>query len=1106
MLLLRRLRSDFAQAIALSVGVLMLTTVLAGAPMYLDTIESLGLRSTLIELSASNRNLQVSIDRYPLTRRSVSAATERIDVALTELGGLAVGVKQESHSRDHFWAIEPGLVSGGSSADRAILQRFEGFVEHVEMVQGRAPSGSVERSNGIAVTEAAVPAKRAAVLGVNVDDEIWLTSSAENPPYGKVLVVGLFEPHDLQEEFWFGLGHEALEPPAPSLVARHRLPLFLAGESLFDVVTGGPASIGTNRWLVQLDFEKLKRQGPATTEQQIDALSGQLRRELPEAKVISALGNRFRALREKISFARIPTLMMGGVLLLAAGYYAVMAAGVLMARRRVDTGRLWVRGTSKRQIARLFFVESLVLVLVPAALAPYVALGIISLLGQLAEYKLITFGSGMPVHMVWQAYAWSLLGAAFVLIYMQWVVWKDNGREIGGRQLSSRRVEGKPFFQRQYLDVLFFIFGGVVLWDLSTESSFVSDEVSQLVIVKPLVAFAPAIFLAVTVLALLRVLPPAARLVSSGLMRRGPAWSHLVSASLARVPITYAWPTAILGMAVGTVVLSSTIAATLQQGAVDQSGYGVGADLRISPVDFASGPRTKIVDEIRRIDGVDDVSVGLRTSGGLRAGGQGKSFEFLAIESGAFTEIGVFRNDYASSPFVSLLHELEPSSDLAPLKVPETATRVGVRLRSEVAYEYIRASLRLIDAEGRAFAVDLGAINSRDWQLRVGDVPELAVGPVEIAGLVFFEQTNSELGTRVNIQVDELVYSESLAGPDAENADHVVLESFNEPDLWQPLASSEGVDTAIAGIELSEGSGAAGETGRGLLIELGVGTNKGVRGVIRTGSSVIPAIVSTGALAANGLTIGDTTVIHVFDQSVQVRIVGVVEYFPTMDPAGGGFVITDAAQLWKYVSMSSFNSAGFLAELFVGLDDPGDGLSTSEVIESIGSAIGGIHVITSRDQIRESSVVTPLAIAGWRGISVVTSVLAIALASLGFLTFAPMRPSSDRHNVGVLRALGTRRRGMLVISVVEQLVVLLVGVLAGLATGLVMARLAVGTATQIAEEADVLPPIVFSTSWNYLLGLVGSLLIIAVVIVVIDVIAVRRINVAVSAGNLDKGG
>ncbi|MCZ6539740.1 MAG: ABC transporter permease [Chloroflexi bacterium] len=1099
----RRLRADFLQMFAVAVGVLVMTAILAGTPMYLDVIDSLGLRSTLTTLSPAHRNVQIVVERIPLTRRSISAATDRVEVALEELGDLVVRTGQESRTRDHFWAEDRESIRGGAAADVAVLQRFEGFLEQVEIVDGRPPQATVRREEGHVFVEAVVPSARGDLLGLNIGEEIWLTAARNDPPYLAVQIVGFFEPHDLEDEFWLGLGSAVMEPDRPTPSARPRLPLFIAGDGLYEAVTAGPASIGSNRWLVQLDLERLERQNPSITAERVGAVGHELRRGLPESYAVSALENRLVALDEKISFARIPTLMMGGVLLLAAGYYSIMAAGVLLARRRVDTGRLWVRGSGRRQVATMFLFEAGFLVVIPAVIAPFLAAGVITMIGWIPEYESVTLGAGMPVHLTLRAFLWSFSGAFLVLAYMQWAVWQDKGREIGPEQLSQMRVEGKPFFQRGYLDLLFFLFGGVVIWDLTTESSVVSEEAGQLAGVNPLLAFAPAIFLAVTVLLSLRVLPPLARLVSSGFARRGPVWAHLISALFARVPITYAWPVAILGIAAGTAMLSATVAATLEQSATDQSGYEVGADIRIFPVGLNSGPRTGILSEIRGSDGVRGVSAGLRTTGDIRVGGQGPPFEFLAIEPAEFAGIGVFRSDYAPLPLDTLLLELE-NLEIPPLLVPESANRIGIRMRSDIIARNIRASLRLLDANGLSFAVDLGPVTSLGWQVRMGWVPPVAVRPVEIAGLTFFELTPDELGTPARIQIDDLMYEPEVGGDAAGTAiiSPVVLESFDDPDVWHALASSEGVDSSATGFEYTRNVDSVELIDHGLQIELGIGTDLGVRGVVRSGTDRVPALFSVSALESNDLVVGDETVVHVFGRSVPVRITGATEYFPTMDPVGGGFVVVDVAQVWSHLALSSANSAGTTGELFVGLDDPDE----TVVIDRISSDVGGLHSVVNRDELRESSVVTPLAVAGWRGASIVTAGLAIVLALLGFLTFVPTRPANDRFSLAVLRALGAGRRGLLFISAIEQLVVLLAGMAAGIGTGLVMARLAVDTASQTDTGLQALPPIVFSTNWSYLVGLAVLLAAIGIAVMVTDVISMRRISVANSLRTTVKSG
>ncbi|MEE8046932.1 MAG: FtsX-like permease family protein, partial [Dehalococcoidia bacterium] len=289
---------------------------------------------------------------------------------------------------------------------------------------------------------------------------------------------------------------------------------------------------------------------------------------------------------------------------------------------------------------------------------------------------------------------------------------------------------------------------------------------------------------------------------------------------------------------------------------------------------------------------------------------------------------------------------------------------------------------------------------------------------------------------------------------------------------------------------------------RGLQIDLGIGTDVGVRGAIRSGSDTVPIVFSQTALDANNLAVGDESVMHAFGRSIPIRVVGVTELFPTLDPDSGGFAVMDVEQLWDHLALSSANSAGVAAEIFVGLDDMDDTVATG----AVSSMIGGLHSVVARDEIQRSSVVTPLAVAGWRGASIVTATLAIALAVLGFLTFAPMRPAGDHFNLAVLRSLGVRKRGLVMMSVIEQVVVLVVGVAAGIGTGLFMARYAVDTASQTDSNVNSLPPMVFSTNWNFIGALVVALAAVAIVILVADIVSVRRINVAETVRTLGKSG
>ena len=270
-----------------------------------------------------------------------------------------------------------------------------------------------------------------------------------------------------------------------------------------------------------------------------------------------------------------------------------------------------------------------------------------------------------------------------------------------------------------------------------------------------------------------------------------------------------------------------------------------------------------------------------------------------------------------------------------------------------------------------------------------------------------------------------------------------------------------------------------------------IGTDRGVRGVVRASSGTVPVLFSQTALELNDLVAGSETVINVFNRSVPVRIVNAVEYFPTLEPDDGGFVVADIQQLWKHLALSSANSAGVSAEIFVGLVESND----SNLIDSVSSEIGGLHSVSSREEIRRMSVVTPLAVAGWQGASIATGLIATLIALMGFLTFGSMRPAVDEFNQAVLKALGMSKSSFILITLLEQLLVLIFGVMAGVACGFFMARIAVDAASQTDMKVSALPPIVFSTDWIYVGGFVFALVLLSTVIFVWDVFFLKRIRV-----------
>ena len=86
------------------------------------------------------------------------------------------------------------------------------------------------------------------------------------------------------------------------------------------------------------------------------------------------------------------------------------------------------------------------------------------------------------------------------------------------------------------------------------------------------------------------------------------------------------------------------------------------------------------------------------------------------------------------------------------------------------------------------------------------------------------------------------------------------------------------------------------------LFSFGKETNMGIRGFYRSGGSgFIPAVASSSFVETTGASRGSGLLVRLTGGIVPIVITDVVEHFPTLDPAGRGFLVFDVESLLSYM-------------------------------------------------------------------------------------------------------------------------------------------------------------------------------------------------------------
>ena len=1060
------------------IGALITATVVAGAPVYLRTLEHAGVRDALHSVGGTYRNIQVSSSWVPLDRRSANSARDMVrNAEELHISGASVGNAEMIRSRPAFWGRPGQFIRRDALASRAFYVSASDVNDHVVYVDGRPPSGRIEIVDGGPVIEGAVIASRSSHHNLNPGDIVETVPEDRGIGLTRVLVTGVFAVVDPQDEYWYGLS-QALLAPSP-LAEGQALPLAMLIErstmlgTIAEVNGGLPANYYWNIYVDPGYFEGVPL-GEAIN--RLNRFEQQITLDVQRGITLTAMQSRLESLQRRMLFARIPMLLLAGLALASIAYYLFMVAGIIARRRANENSMLSSRGVNVMQIASTYGWESAIISGVPAITGPLIAMAVISMLGLLPMYESITSGGLMRVELTWQAWVWSFAAGIGVLAVLLLPAVLAAQRGIIDQRQAEARPDRPPLFQRYYLDIVFLVIGGLVWWELTSRGSIVAETRAGERTVDVTQLLSPAIFMLVVALLFLRLFPILAQIVSI-------VGSWITAADVAvglrrlrRSPYWYAWPVLLLILVTGSGVVSGTLASTLARSTNEQIFYATGSDIRLVP----RNPITdEMVEDVRQVPGVERVARAFRASGQAGTTDLGNQFELLAVDDTDFTDAAWFREDFATGDLAEMVKSLAVKVKPEPIHLPEGSVKVGALARSEPRVENHFLWYVLKDARGRTRTITLGQVEA-NWTEQTADVANPFAHPVELVSVQTFTQAGDDGSTPTTVYLDDLF---------AESADGrvTILEDFDTAGEWVGMPTSNGLDIHYglsdepSGLTLRDGMGDGTTVGR---VEMSYGNDQGVRGVYRTATGrPLPVLASEGFLAENLVEIGSEMIIRANGGFVPVEIVGVLRYFPTLDPERRPFLLSNVDSTLAFLELRGLTIRN-ATELFVSVDLN----QNPDVLQDVRSAVG-IGSVTSRAALLLDSSVDPIVVAGWRGMSGVAVVMAGVAAGFGYFTYLVAHARRTRRESAYLQSMGMPARAFARLIIIEHLVVAFFGIAVGVGSGLFVSRIAINSMTFTQTGGRLLPPFVLDTNWipiGFLAALVGTVIVVAIVNILID--------------------
>jgi len=572
-----------------------------------------------------------------------------------------------------------------------------------------------------------------------------------------------------------------------------------------------------------------------------------------------------------------------------------------------------------------------------------------------------------------------------------------------------------------------------------------------------------------------------------GTMKFIPVWLSMALLHMARNPLQYAWLILLLVLATGLGILATTVGGTLEASQIDRARYEAATDLRVAGfTSHRAGSLKGLLESYGSIPGVASVSLGYRDDGTIGP----TPFEVLGLEPEAFSEISWYRDDFSGPPLSEVMAQLDSGERLERVPLPPETVEIGAWIKPLVFHPEMQLRALINDQSGDLTSIKLGEPQSGEWQLMRGEVPSHVVPPLYL----------------IAMHVTEPAFFYGLESPGAFLVDDVhvttstttdktiVLEDFERDTRWAPIITEELSSDLFAVTDEDVFNGDRVGT-----FVFGSETNQGYRGIYRSPTrGPASVVVSSELLSALGGKINDSYVAAISGRRVPIVIRGVVDYFPTLSPKGGRFLLIDRESLLRHLNVLSSAVDSEPNELFVA-SSSSDHQSLRTAVDEL---VGRDGVVVDGVEKLETIRLDPLVTAGWRPIVLMSPIIVVLVVTFGYVAYLLLFAAHSESEMGILKTFGLSRIQLLGLAGFEHLAIVSLGVGLGTWAGFQASKLIVDPLVITESGERVVPPYILLTSWDLMgptyaaLGavLIGMLFVLVRTLSRIDLTHITRVE------------
>jgi len=225
----------------------------------------------------------------------------------------------------------------------------------------------------------------------------------------------------------------------------------------------------------------------------------------------------------------------------------------------------------------------------------------------------------------------------------------------------------------------------------------------------------------------------------------------------------------------------------------------------------------------------------------------------------------------------------------------------------------------------------------------------------------------------------------------------------------------------------------------------------------------LPVLASEGFLETTELEIGDELLASIEGTDTTFVIKDVVRFFPTMfDDGSQGFLIT-ALEPWLILLNQNTSQPINSNEVWIKTNN-------YHLAPEIAEAFPAANQSIEMDTVLRTIKADPLSL-GLRSVTYIGFILTVVLSLIGFVTYFYMSARQRGTTYSVLRSMGLSRRQLYGSLVLEQVILISIGLSLGTLLGVLLNKLILPGVPVSLGDRPPIPPFIPQENWEAVRGL-----------------------------------